>query len=90
MHLQSEMMADAVAAKVLSALKNAEAFVVPEYLSARQVAQLTGFSAKILETYRAQKRGPKYFKVGTNIRYRVADVREWMEANPVEAAGGTA
>lgn len=90
MNPQSEMMAEAIAVRVLSVLKSAEHFTLPEYVSARQASQLTGFSAKILEKYRAQKIGPRYFKVGTNIRYRVSDLREWIESNPVEAANGAA
>jgi predicted DNA-binding transcriptional regulator AlpA len=59
--------------------------VEPEYLTAQQVAQMTGFSLKSLEAMRHTRKGPRFFKVGTRVRYRVADVRAWIEhGGPVE------
>jgi predicted DNA-binding transcriptional regulator AlpA len=54
-------------------------WVEPEYLTPKQVAQLTGFSVKTLERYRHRGLGPPYVKVNRSIRYLVSDVREWME-----------
>nr|WP_281720180.1 helix-turn-helix domain-containing protein [Nitrosomonas nitrosa] len=53
--------------------------VAPEYLTTFQVAQLTGFSPKGLENMRARGEGPPFLKVGNSVRYRVADVRAWIE-----------
>lgn len=33
----------------------------------------------LLRTWRSQKRGPAYVRVGRLIRYRWADVQEWLE-----------
>lgn len=75
--------ADAVAAQVLAALAAGKLPVAPEYLTAEQVAQMTGFSTKALEAYRAKRLGPPFLKVGHSVRYRAADVRAWVEAGGV-------
>jgi predicted DNA-binding transcriptional regulator AlpA len=74
-----DTLADAVAARVLAALVNGKFFVAPEYLTAQQVAHLTGLSTKALEKYRAKRIGPPFLKIGHNVRYRAEDVRAWME-----------
>jgi hypothetical protein len=51
----------------------------PEYASAKQISVLTGYSEKALETMRARKRGPPWIRVGCRIRYRICDVRRWIE-----------
>lgn len=50
------------------------------YLTAQQVASLTGFTEKALRTMRGRRIGPPYFKVGRHVRYRSDDVRRWIEA----------
>lgn len=54
--------------------------MTPEYLTAAQVAQLSGFSVKVLEAYRSNRKGPPFLKIGKNVRYRIGDVRSWLEA----------
>lgn len=68
-----------IARELLDQLRCGELPLAPEYLTARQVTQLTGFSPKALESMRARREGPPYFKVGNSVRYRVADVRAWIE-----------
>jgi predicted DNA-binding transcriptional regulator AlpA len=75
-----QAMADALFLK----LRHAEAPVPAEYLTARQVGLMTGFTAKSLEAMRARREGPPYFKVGNSVRYRVADVRAWIEKGGVD------
>ena len=53
--------------------------IKPEYLTAEQVEVMTSFSVKALETMRHRRRGPPFLKVGGSVRYRVADVRAWIE-----------
>lgn len=53
----TDEIAEAVAARVLKTIRNGEAPIVPEFLTAAQVAQLTGFSLKALENYRAKRTG---------------------------------
>lgn len=50
-----------------------------EYLTAAQVAQMTGFTLKALEAKRSRREGPRFFKIGASVRYRAADVRAWIE-----------
>lgn len=76
-------LAAAVAAKVIEALPRGRLPITPEYLSADQVAQMTGFSPKWLEARRSDRTGPPYIKVGNSVRYRAADVRAFMEASEV-------
>ena len=76
----AEGIAGAVADRVADLLRRNDKPINPEYLTANQVAQMTGFSQKALEAYRSQRVGPPFLKVGKNVRYRAADVRAWIEA----------
>lgn len=76
----AEQISDQVAIRLVERLRRGELPVTPEYLTAFQVAQLTGFTPKGLETMRAKRVGPPYMKVGNSVRYRAADVRAWMDA----------
>lgn len=80
LQMLAEQISDHVAIRLVERLRQGELPVAPEYLTAFQVAQLTGFTPKGLETMRAKRTGPKYMKVGTSVRYRAADVRAWMDA----------
>lgn len=50
-----------------------------EYLTPAQAALLSGFSIRALESLRSRGIGPRYFRVGRSIRYRVDDLRIWVE-----------
>jgi len=50
-----------------------------EYLTTKQVAQITGFTEKALGSMRNRHEGPRYFKVGRLVRYRVEDIKLWVE-----------
>lgn len=75
-----DAVAEAVAERLLRELPRGRLPMTPEYLTAGQVAQMTGFSTKSLEAYRAKRQGPPFLKVGHSVRYRADDVRVWMEA----------
>lgn len=52
----------------------------PEYLSVAELAAYTGLSAKFWNTLRSSGGGPLYVRVSAKaIRYRRADVDEWMQ-----------
>ena len=54
--------------------------VAPEYLSPRQVSQLTGIPVKTLEAMRSTRTGIPYFKpFGRRVFYRWEDVRACIE-----------
>ncbi|QIE45823.1 helix-turn-helix domain-containing protein [Pseudohalocynthiibacter aestuariivivens] len=55
-----------------------------EYLKTSQVSEITGFSQATLETFRAKRMGPPFYKQGYNVRYRADEVREWMEADRIQ------
>ncbi len=76
----ADEIAGAVAARISHMIHSGNAPVAPEFLTAAQVAQLTGFSQKALESYRSQRIGPPFLKVGKNVRYRISDVRAWIES----------
>jgi len=69
----------AMAEALFEKLRQAEVPIPAEYLTSRQVGQMAGFSAKALEAMRARREGPIFLKVGNSVRYRVADVRAWIE-----------
>jgi predicted DNA-binding transcriptional regulator AlpA len=75
-----DAVAEAVAERLLRELPRGRLPMNPEYLTAEQVAQMTGFSTKSLEAYRAKRQGSAFLKVGHSVRYRADDVRAWMEA----------
>lgn len=61
----------------------------PEPLMTEQeVAQLLKRSVKTLRNDRSAGRGPKWLKVGGSVRYRLADVIEWLHDKT--GGGGTA
>ena len=75
--------ADALAERILTKLPRGRLSVTPEYLTAHQVSQMTGFSLKALESYRAKRTGPPFLKIGHNVRYRADDVRAWIESREI-------
>jgi predicted DNA-binding transcriptional regulator AlpA len=53
-------------------------------LNERQGAKYLGVSAAALRLWRAQEKGPRYYKAGEKlIRYRKADLDAWIEARLV-------
>jgi len=80
MRALAEAIGHSIAVKLLRQFRRGEVPVAPEYLTANQVAQMTGFSPKGLENMRARRVGPPFIKVGTSVRYRADDVRAWIEA----------
>lgn len=54
-------------------------------LSRREVADLLRVPVPTLEHWAFKGTGPRYFRVGRHVRYRLEDVQEWLEQH---AAGG--
>jgi hypothetical protein len=50
-------------------------------LTADEAADLMRYKPTTLAVWRSEARGPAYLKVGYNIRYRLADVHEWLYAS---------
>jgi excisionase family DNA binding protein len=73
-----------VAARVAEMLRE-RSTVVPEYLNPEDAAVLVGISKRTLENYRVRDDGgPPFLRVGGLVRYKVADLREWIERGRVE------
>ena len=52
-----------------------------QYLTTRQTATLLGLSESTLKRHRKHSNGIPFTKVGSQIRYKTQDVRDWMEDN---------
>ncbi len=52
-------------------------------LTTRETARFLKISKKTLERMRVEGRGPKFIKVGRNVRYRLDALHEWIETNTV-------
>jgi len=81
----AEQIGEAMVEQLWARLRSGDLPLAPEYLSPKQVSQLTAVSVKTLEAMRGERRGPPYYKIGGRIRYKIEDMREWMErGGPVE------
>ena len=81
----AEEIGSAMVEQLFARLRTGDLVIPPEYLNSRQVAQMTGVSVKSLEAMRSMRRGPDYFKIGGRVRYRIQDIRDWIEAGgPVD------
>lgn len=58
--------------------------ILPVAQTPQQVSANYGISTGTLANWRTQKRGPKYFKVGSGkILYRTSDVEAFLFSTPV-------
>lgn len=55
--------------------------------TAEEVAQYTGGSAQTLAVWRMKGIGPRYIRMGRQVRYRWDDVETWLDA---QSSGGLA
>lgn len=74
--------------QVLDRLDRIEAMLARQmtgYLDTEGASVFTGISAKQLENWRCERTGgPPYSKSGRSVRYAVADLHAFMQANRVE------
>lgn len=54
------------------------------YVDEHHVARVTGRALSTLRNERALGRGIPYYKIGSSVRYLLADVYEFMESRRVE------
>jgi predicted DNA-binding transcriptional regulator AlpA len=54
------------------------------YVDSPGAADYLGVKVQTLATWRYQKRGPRYSKVGRMIRYRVSDLDAYMQRHASE------
>jgi len=55
-----------------------------KYLTERDVSQMICRALSTLRNDRHRSKGIPYVKLGKSVRYKLADVEEYMEANRVE------
>jgi len=53
-----------------------------ELLTERDVARLIGLSVASVRRWRLNRQGPEYRKFGSAVRYRPADLVDWIETRP--------
>lgn len=54
-------------------------------LTRDQVESHFGLSRRFLEVAAVRGDGPPFFKINRSVRYRVGDVREWIESRRVRS-----
>ena len=57
------------------------------FLTEREVAERTQISLATLRRWRLEKRGPKFRKFGSLVRYPEGDLAQWEQAQPEGGAG---
>ncbi|MFN0263968.1 helix-turn-helix transcriptional regulator [Tepidamorphus sp. 3E244] len=48
------------------------------YLKEGQVAELLGLPVRTLQSWRLRGGGPEFYKIGRSVRYKRADLEEWL------------
>jgi predicted DNA-binding transcriptional regulator AlpA len=51
-------------------------------LNEHDVARVTGLSVASVRRWRLLRRGPKFLKIGSAVRYRPEDVATWLASRP--------
>jgi excisionase family DNA binding protein len=59
-----------------------------EFLKDTEAAAVLGISVATLRRWRLLGKGPRAIKLGSSVRYRRADLEEWISTQP--ACGGVA
>jgi predicted DNA-binding transcriptional regulator AlpA len=57
------------------------------FLTEFEVAERTRISVATLRRWRLEKRGPRYSKFGSLVRYGESDLVEWQQAQPSGGEG---
>ncbi len=55
-----------------------------QYLTENEVSQMTRFAVQTLRNDRFNRRGIPYHKIGKSVRYKLADVIQFMESGRIE------
>lgn len=57
----------------------------PQYLTEKEVEELTGIKVSTLQNHRNLKIGIPYVKIGTIVRYNLSDVVDTMDSHRIAA-----
>ncbi len=55
-----------------------------DMLTETQVSEIFGIARATLRCWRYAKRGPRYYKAGATVRYKIEDVDAYLIGRPVE------
>ena len=55
-----------------------------QYLNEKQVSQQYGWALSTLRNWRFMGRGPKYMKIYKSVRYKIADLEDFMSRHKVD------
>jgi predicted DNA-binding transcriptional regulator AlpA len=55
-----------------------------QYLTEKQVSEITGYSVQTLRNHRHESRGIPYLKIGRSVRYLPEDISATMEKVRIE------
>jgi predicted DNA-binding transcriptional regulator AlpA len=56
-------------------------------LNEQDASQMLGIAVRTLQSWRVQRKGIPYLKLGGAVRYRVGDIKEWLERSLVTPRG---
>jgi predicted DNA-binding transcriptional regulator AlpA len=57
-----------------------EVVSVPQYIDEKRVSEITGMSRIWLQRARSEGIGPRFYKIGRRVVYRLDDVMRWIES----------
>ena len=55
------------------------------FISERDLQAITGISSRTWQKYRLHDKGPRFYKIGGNVRYHKEEVLAWVQS---QAYGG--
>jgi hypothetical protein len=61
-----------------------------DLLDERDVARITRMSLASVRRWRLLRRGPRYLKIGSSVRYRPEDLFAWLDSRPSSGSRGEA
>lgn len=57
------------------------------FMTTRQAADFLGLKRNTLEIWRLRGTGPRFVKMGRAVRYRLADIEDYIEAQTKQKTG---
>lgn len=67
--------------RIETSMKNIQITVINGQLTTEDLAAYLQVSASTLRAWRGSNEGPRFFRAGRNIRYRLDEVEAWIERN---------
>lgn len=56
----------------------------PRLLTTDEAAEVLAITASAVKAWRVRGGGPRYIKVGQQVRYRLSDLLDWLDARTVD------